>query len=70
MELDPCRYCNYVGDSHSCTSSHVHTHHPGKDYSNYYCLTCELMFRKKDHPEKTQYIGKASPGREKNEDSN
>ena len=45
MELDPCRYCNYVGDNCSTTSSHVHTHHPGKDCNNHFCWTCGLMFR-------------------------
>ena len=30
MDLDPCRYCPYVGDDHSTTSSHIHTNHPGK----------------------------------------
>ena len=47
MELDPCRYCNSVGDIGSTTSSHVHTHHPGKDCTNYFCWTCGLMFRTK-----------------------
>ena len=45
MELDPCKYCNYVGDNCSITSSHVHTHHPGKDCTNHFCWTCGLMFR-------------------------
>ena len=45
MELDPCRHCNYVGDNCSMTSSHVHTHHPGKDCTNHFCWTCGLMFR-------------------------
>ena len=30
MNLDPCRYCPYVGDDNSTTSSHIHTNHPGK----------------------------------------
>ena len=46
MELDPCRYCTYVGDNCSTTSSHIHTHHPGKDCTNHFCWTCGLMFRK------------------------
>ena len=46
MELDPCRYCTYMGDNHSTTSSHIHTYHPGKDCTNHFCWTCELMFRK------------------------
>ena len=46
MNLDPCRYCPYVGDDHSTTSSHIHTNHPGKDCTNHFCWTCGLMFRK------------------------
>ena len=47
MELDPCRYCNHVGDNCSTTSSHIHTHHPEKDCTNHFCWTCGLMFRTK-----------------------
>ena len=46
MNLDPCRYCPYVGDDQSTTSSHIHTNHPGKDCTNHFCWTCGLMFRK------------------------
>ena len=46
MNLDPCRYCPYVGEDHSTTSSHIHTNHPGKDCTNHFCWTCGLMFRK------------------------
>ena len=45
MDLDPCRYCTFVGDNCSATSTHVHTQHPGKDCKNYFCWTCGLMFR-------------------------
>ena len=45
MNLDPCRYCTFVGDNCSTTSTHVHTHHPGKDCKNHFCWTCGLMFR-------------------------
>ena len=45
MDLDPCKYCQFVGDSCSETSTHVHTHHPGKDCTNHICWTCGLMFR-------------------------
>ena len=46
MNLDPCRYCPYVGEDHSTTSLHIHTNHPGKDCTNHFCWTCGLMFRK------------------------
>ena len=48
MNLDPCRYCPYVGDNQSTTSSHIHTNHPGKDCTNHFCWTCGLMFRKEN----------------------
>ena len=35
-----------MGDNCSTTSSHIHTHHPGKDCTNHFCWTCGLMFRK------------------------
>ena len=70
MELDPCRYCTYVGDNYSITSSHIHTHHPGKDCTNHFCWTCGLMFRKETTLKRHNTNGKAPPRREKNKDSN
>ena len=45
MDLDPYKYYQFVGDNCSKTSTHVHTQHPGKDYTNHFCWTCGLMFR-------------------------
>ena len=45
MELDLCRYCNYVGKNRSSTSTHIHTKHPGMDCINYHCWTCGTTFK-------------------------
>ena len=46
MELDPCRYCNFVGENRCSTSTHIHTKHPGLDCTNYHCWTCGTTFKR------------------------
>ena len=46
MELDPCRYCNFVGENRSSMSTHIHTKHPGMDCTNYHCWTCGTTFKR------------------------
>ena len=46
MELDPCRYCNYVGEKRGSASTHIHTKYPGMDCTNYHCWTCGTIFKR------------------------
>ena len=46
MELDPCRYCNFVGENRGSTSTHIHTKHPGLDCTNHHCSTCGTTFKR------------------------
>ena len=46
MELDPCNYCNFVGENKSQTSAHIHTKHPGMNCTNYHCWTCGITFKR------------------------
>ena len=70
MNLDPCRYCPYVGDDHSTTSSHIHTNHPGKDCTNHFCWTCGLMFRKETTLKRHNTMVKHLLEEKNNKDSN
>ena len=46
MDLDPCKFCNFVGNNKTETSVHVHRTHPGMNCYNYHCWTCGISFRK------------------------
>ena len=46
MDLDPCKYCPFVGKNKGETSLHTHRTHPGMDCSNYHCWTCGISFKK------------------------
>ena len=46
MDLDPCKYCPFVGKNKGEMSLHTHRTHPGMDCSNYHCWTCGISFKK------------------------
>ena len=47
MELDPCKYCDFIGNNKSETSAHTHKIHMGMNCYNYHCWTCGISFNKK-----------------------
>ena len=46
MDLDPCKYCTYIGKTKGETSLHTHLTHPGMNCFNYHCWTCRISFKK------------------------
>ena len=46
MELDPCKYCDFIGNNKSKTSAHIHKIHMGMNCYNYHCWTCRISFNK------------------------
>ena len=46
MELDPCKYCDFIGNNKSETSAHIHKIHMGMNCYNYHCWTCSISFNK------------------------
>ena len=47
MELDPCKYCDFIGNNESKTSAHTHKIHIGMNCYNYHCWICSISFNKK-----------------------
>ena len=46
MDLDPCKYCTYIGKTKGEMSLHTHLTHPGMNCCNYHCWTCGISFQK------------------------